>query len=91
MFDNTNWAAGIAAQKAGEIFQTYGDIYVDTKRKCAFGVNGVTVTRVESDLAGLAVYGKETFGKARTITVKTDTGLSFKTKIKKNADFEFQV
>ena len=74
-----------------EVLRDFGDLYVDTKRKKAFGINGVVVNKVESDLAGVAVYGEEFLGKSRSITLKTDTGISFAVKVKKNSSFEVQV
>ncbi len=90
-FDELNWIAGQTLSVTEEILREYGDLYVDTKRQRAFGINGVKVKKVESDLAGLAVYGEELLGKARGISVKTDTGISFRAKIKKASLFEVQV
>ncbi len=89
--DDFDWEAGTAACASEDIRQAYGDLYVDTRRQQAFGINGIVVTRVEADLAGLAVYGREALGQARSIVVRTETGQSFTVKLKKSADFEIQV
>ena len=78
-------------QVVKNILNEFGDLYVDTKRQKAFGINGVTIKNIKVDLAGLAIYGKETVGISRQITVKTSSGNSFKVKIKANEDFEIQV
>jgi len=90
-FDELNWIAGQTLSVTEEILKEYGDLYVDTKRRRAFGINGLKVKKVESDLAGLAVYGEEFIGKARGISVKTDTGTLFCAKIKEASSFEVQV
>jgi len=74
-----------------ETLCTYGDLFVDTKRRRAFGINGIFVNRVEVDLAGVAVYGEEFLGKARALNVRADSGIAFTAKIKKVAEFEVQV
>jgi len=89
--DEFNSASGQALRITEEILRNYGDLYVDTSRRKAFGINGVSVKKVESDLAGLAVYGDDFLCKARLISVKTDTGVSFSAKIKKSSPFEIQV
>ncbi|RLD12012.1 MAG: hypothetical protein DRI44_02205 [Chlamydiae bacterium] len=89
--EDFNFASGQALCVTEEILNEYGDLYVDTKRRKAFGINGLKVKKVESDLAGLAVYGEDFLGKARTISVKTDTGILFTSKIKKSSQFEIQV
>ncbi len=82
------WTALCAAES---IWRAYGDLYVDTRRAQAFGINGVVVERAHSDLAGIAVYGRELLGAARTLTVRTDSGATVQLKVKANAPFELQV
>lgn len=82
------WTALCAAEC---IWREYGDLYVDTRRAQAFGINGVVVERTQKDLAGVAVYGRELLGAARTLTVRTDTGATFHIKVKAGAAFELQV
>ena len=89
--DELNSASGQVLCVTEDILKNYGDLYVDTKRGKAFGINGVIVTKVERDLAGLAVYGEDFLGRARSILVKTDIGTSFTAKIKKSSRFELQV
>jgi hypothetical protein len=79
----------LAAQEL--IWRTYGDLYVDTSRSQAFGINGVVVIRVHRDLAGHAVYGREALGVPRTITVRSDSGQSLTLTLKPRAAFEFQL
>jgi len=89
--DELNWTSGQVLGITEEILKEYGDLYVDTKHRHAFGINGISVKKVESDLAGLAVYGEEFLGKARKISVRTDTGTSFSARIKKSSMFDVQV
>jgi hypothetical protein len=72
------------------IKRDYGDVYTDTTRQRAFGVNGVEIERVQRDLAGIAVFGRESLGHDRTLAVRTDTGQSFTTRVKSRAKFELQ-
>jgi len=82
------WSALCAAE---EIWQAYGDVYVDTRRVQAFGINGVAVERVQKDLAGVAVYGRELLGTARTLTLRTDAGATLQIKAKAGAAFALEV
>ena len=68
-----NSTSGQALFVTEEILRDFGDLYVDTKHRKAFGINGVIVKKIENDLAGVAVYGEEILGKSREISVKTDT------------------
>ncbi len=75
----------------GELIKRdYGDVYIDTRREQAFGVNGVEIERVQQDLAGFAVFGREALGHDRTLAIRTDTGQSFNVKVKSRAAFEVQ-
>jgi len=68
----------------------YGDLYVDARRNRAFGINGVQVERVQQDLAGFAVFGREALGLDRTIVVRPEGGQPFTVKVKAGAAFEVQ-
>ncbi|MCX7004754.1 MAG: hypothetical protein NTV22_15985 [bacterium] len=73
------------------LWRAYADVYVDTQRGMAFGINGVVIERVQRDLAGHAVYGREALGVPRTITARTSSGTVLTLALKANAAFEFQV
>ncbi len=90
ILDNKNVADEVN-QVVKNILNEFGDLYVDTKRQKAFGINGITIKNCKVDLAGLAIYGKEALGTSREITVRTSSGNSFKVKIKANENFEIQV
>lgn len=82
------WSALGAAET---IWREYGDVYVDTRRVQAYGINGVVVKRTQADLAGIAVFGRELLGVARTLTVRTDTGETIRLKVKPSTPFEVQL
>jgi len=82
-------AMALAAQEL--IWRAYGDLYVDTGRCQAFGINGVVVTRVHRDLAGHAVSGREALGVPRAITIRGDAGQTMTLTLKPRAAFEFQL
>ncbi len=85
-------AAAGPALCAGELVRAaYGDVYVDTRRRQVFGINGIRVQTFQSDLAGLFVSGTEALGIDRSIIVRTDTGQECVVKIKKNTGFEAQL
>jgi len=88
---NFDQAAGPALCASELVQRKYGDVYVDTRRKQAFGLNGILVRQCQADLAGLAVSGSEALGMSREITVRTETGHSFSVSLKKHAEFEIQV
>ncbi|MCX7847267.1 MAG: hypothetical protein N2595_04475, partial [bacterium] len=76
---------------AESIWREYGDLYVDTRRVQAFGINGVVVERAQRDLAGIAIYGRELLGTARSLLIRSDTGQTLTLKVTPNAPFEFQL
>ena len=78
-------------QVVNNILNEFGDLYVDTQRQKAFGINGITIKKFKVDLAGLAIYGREALGISREITIKTSSDISFKVKVKANEDFELQI
>jgi hypothetical protein len=84
-------AAGPALCAGELVHREYGDLYVDTRRKQAFGINGIQLNHCQADLAGLAVSGCEVLGHARDITVRTEAGHAFTVRVKQHADFEVQV
>jgi hypothetical protein len=83
--------SGIVATALEQVWRAYGDIYIDTRRSQAFGINGIAVDRIHTDLAGTAVSARELLHKTRDIVVRTDTGVSFPVSIKADAHFEIQV
>jgi hypothetical protein len=84
-------ATGAVAAAIEQVWHSYGDLYIDTRRVQAFGINGVTIEKVQSDLAGTAVSACEALGKPRDIMVRTDTGVAFPVNLKAGARFEVQV
>ena len=64
---------------------------MDVQRSMAFGINGVVIERVQRDLAGHAVYGREALGAARSITIRSSNGTTLTLALKANAAFECQV
>lgn len=84
-------AAGPALYASEQVQREYGDLYVDTRRKQAFGLNGLHVRQCQADLAGLAVSGCEALGVSREITVRTESGHTFSVVLKKHGEFEVQV
>jgi hypothetical protein len=84
-------AAGPALCAGELVHREYGDLYVDTRRKQAFGLNGILVNQCQADLAGLAVSGCEVLGHARDIMVRTESGHSFTVHLNQHSDFEVQV
>jgi hypothetical protein len=71
--------------------RAYADVFVDVQRSMAFGINGVVIERVQRDLAGHAVYGREALGAARSITIRSSNGTTLTLALKANAAFECQV
>lgn len=77
---------------AGEaIHQTYGDLYVDTSRTRAFGIDGIDVVRVEQELVGTVVYARNTLEKERKIHVCSDNGMHLKVNVGAHAEFHVQI
>ena len=84
-------ATSAALEAVEQTLKKYGDLYVDVKRRRAFGINGVVVNSVETDLAGITISGKDFISDRRSILVKTDTKETFTVRQKKNNEFEILV
>lgn len=67
-------AAGAAACSAELIWKEYGDVFIDTRRGQAYGINAVAGVTIEHDLAGLVATGRDALGIPRMLVARTDAG-----------------
>lgn len=82
---DTDWGEAGALTASAFITNHYGDVYIDTKRNEAFGINGCRVEEVsrKGNLVELKV--KDELGYARNIVFKTSNGKRFDKYINANA------
>jgi hypothetical protein len=72
-----DWGNGAASEARCRVYSHYGDVYIDRKRKQAFGIDSISVTRQGSkyrlrDLAGTPREVNIVFEDGTSRTVKLD-------------------
>ena len=85
------WGAGGALASAAFVENKYGGIYIDVKRKNAFGIDGCKVVDIKQSTAGLKITVKEMLGFTRKVPVVSSEGNKMWIELKSKREKIFEV